>query len=70
MKFKKAAAIKPSLWVYLCMGKISEVKVENSGQKAYLRDNKMKWAKTSFKVSVLGVVNTLKSGTGVQYVTQ
>ena len=56
MKLKKTAAITPSLGVYLCMEKISKVNVENSSQKSYLRDEKMKWAKTSFKVSVLGVV--------------
>ena len=54
---KNAATITRSLcWVYLRMGNISEVKVENSSRKAYIRDEKMKWAKTSIKVSVLGVV--------------
>ena len=56
MKFKKPTAITPLLWVYPFMEKISKVNVEDSSQKFYLRDEKMKWSKTSFKVSVLGVV--------------
>ena len=39
MKFKKAGH-NPSLWVYLCMGKISKFDIENSSQKLYLRDEK------------------------------